>query len=87
MFFEKVDNTSCLMRAIWDWTDDFISYKWSNPRQTYRPPSRIDGQTVVKTRNRVRGSGNSVSFLLESEDANPLHIYGWAFNLQSTTEE
>lgn len=93
-FFERTetseieaDNSSCKLRAKWDWTNSSAAYKWSNSREAYRPQSRQNGQTMVVTRNKIRGHGKAVSFLFESEGNKDMHIYGWSFNLESTSEE
>ena len=80
-------NSSCLIRAKWDWTGNIAAGKWSTPRQAYRPQRKDEGQEMVITRNKIRGSGRSVAFRIESEAGMNLHIYGWSFNLQSTSEE
>jgi len=93
-FFERTevtpaegDNSSCILRSKWDWTDSYEAYKWSNPRQAYRPQRRDNGQTVVVTRNKIRGNGKSVAFRIESESNKNLHIYGWSMNVNANSEE
>lgn len=81
------DESSCFVRSQWDWTTDIDSGKWSNSRQAYRRPRAKPGQALIVTRNKIRGSGRSVSFRFESEEGKGMHLYGWDFNLESTRAE
>ena len=93
-YFKRTENlpsdplkSSCIIRAKWDWTSNLAASKWSTPRQAYRPQRKDLGQDMVITRNKIRGSGRSAAFRFEAENGKDLHLYGWSFNLQSTSEE
>lgn len=86
--FEKVDEPtpSCFLQTRWDWSGGPSTGRWTAPRQIYRNV-RKDEDTVVVTRNKVRGMGKSVAFNLSSEPGKFFHIYGWEHNLEATTNE
>lgn len=89
--------SSCILSSQWNWTDNTLSGKWSTPRQAYRlgrlyfPEGDSDeylhGETLVSTRNKIRGMGHSVAFRFEAEEGKNLHIYGWSFTLQANEKE
>jgi hypothetical protein len=93
--FELVNPSSAMLTVRWDWTDHANANKWSNPRQAYRirrpyfqtPTTFDDGNTILRTKNRIRGYGSSIAFKLESEAGKNLHIYGWGFDLDKETIE
>ena len=86
--------SSCKLQAQWEWTNDVAAGRWSDEREAYRLPRLYlptgsgdpfpFGYTVVKTKNRLRGKGSSVSLLFKSSPLKDLHIYGWSFDI--TTE-
>lgn len=92
-----LNQSSCLLSSQWNWTSGNSSGKWSTPRQAYRrsrlyfPEDSSDsyesGDTVVSTRNKIRGIGHSVSFKFEAEPGKNLHIYGWSFDIQANARE
>lgn len=84
---ENMGDASCVFNARWDWTPDYTAGKWSSPKQIFRRQRSNNDGGVLATRNRVRGSGQSVAFRFESEEGKPMHIYGWEFNLEATKEE
>lgn len=92
-----VGASSCLFSTYWSWTDNIAANKWSSPRQAYRyrrsytPTGPSDpyetGDTIIYSKNKVRGFGRSFAFKFEAEDGKDLHIYGWAFDLLANSEE
>lgn len=89
MFLEHTQDqdSSCIVQAQWDWTKDSLTNRWSQPREAYRPQRLGTGETMVTTRNRIRGNGKSVAFKMSSSTNKPLTIYGWEFNVEASTEE
>lgn len=94
--FNVTTPSSCLLSTRWNWTDNSNAGKWTTPRQIYRlkpyiPASSSDtydnGEKVISTRNKIRGSGSSVAFKFDSEYGKALHIYGWAFDILANSEE
>lgn len=79
--------SSCFVSAQWNWTTEASANKFSNPRQAYRPSRTDIGNTIVQTRNKIRGSGRSVAFKFESEPGKTMRLYGWEFDLEGTTDE
>ena len=84
-----------IMRATWDWTSSADTNKWSRPQQIYRfrRPYVVDentlefddGYPVVATKNRVRGHGQCVQLLFESEDGKDFDLVGWRIDYNQTT--
>lgn len=82
------DNPSGLfMQAQWGWSDSPTSGRWSNPQQVYRLPrpytlsigQNIDyGDSVVTTKNRVRGAGKALSLYFYSDGDKDFYLHGWA---------
>lgn len=91
------NESSCLISSRWNWTENLNGRKWSTPRQAYRntrlyfPTDSSDtfdsGDTVITTKNKIRGIGHSVAFKFDSEAGKNMHIHGWAFNLQANEVE
>jgi hypothetical protein len=80
-------NSSCLISSQWNWTTSSGQGKFSSPRQAYRPSRIDDGNFLVQTRNKIRGSGRSVAFKFESEPNKTMHLFGWEFDMEATTDE
>lgn len=85
----QIDNpSSCMVKAMWNWTDSITSGKWGTPFQAYRfkrnyiPSGEADtfdnGFEVIVTKSKLRGSGRSLSLLIESEEGKDMKILGWA---------
>ena len=81
-----VNGSSCFMRAKWDWTDDANSGKWSSRRQIYRLKRYFDsdiiddidiGQTVIISKEKIKGRGRAVQFRYESETGKDFNLHGW----------
>jgi hypothetical protein len=81
------EDSSCLVQARWGWTDDSLSGKWTTQREAYRVLRSNEGETMVVTRNSIRGSGKSVAFRFSSSPGKAMRLYGWEFNLQAGEEE
>lgn len=94
---EPTGASSCLFSARWDWSDTNDSKKWSTARQAYRytqPYFPVDssdsfetGFKLLKTRNKLRGSGQSVALKMEGEAGKDLHLYGWSYTVTSSRDE
>jgi len=85
----QIDNPSaCLVKAKWNWTDSAASGQWGSSFQAYRfvrnyiPSGAEDvfdnGLEVIVTKNKLRGSGRSLSLLIESEQGKDMKLLGWA---------
>lgn len=83
-----VGESSCRVSSQWNWTNSINSGKWSKSFQAYRhkrhyiPSSAEDefdnGELLVVTKNKLRGSGKSVSILFETEPMKDCHLVGWS---------
>jgi hypothetical protein len=81
------DQASCLFSARWSWSQAVTTGKWSSLRNAYRRNFHTEDRDIVTTRNKSRGSGKAVSFKFENDGVNPIHLYGWEFNLTANQDE
>lgn len=82
-----VGESGCLLQARWDFADSAAGGKWGSTIQIYRltrsyiPSGAGDtfdyGQSVITTKNRLRGTGKALSLKFSSEAGKDLHLYGW----------
>lgn len=93
--FDPVNESSTLMRAFWDWTDDAVSNKIGAQQQVYRHvrqfvpsgTSDVDGYPVVVTRNKVRGRGRALQLRFDGATDKDSHILGFTTNYKSTRKK
>lgn len=81
------NQSSCLMRAKWEWVDNSAANRWSTQNQVYRlkrhfiPTDETTpfdyGFTVITTRNKVRGHGKAVQLRFDTESGKDLVMLGW----------
>jgi len=85
----QIDNPSgCMVQSQWNWTDSVNSGKWGTQFQAYRfnrnylPSGASDtfdyGDRVIVTKNKLRGSGKSLSLKISSETGKDIRLLGWA---------
>lgn len=84
---ELKNKSSCLVQAQWNWANSANSGKWGNVFQAYRLlrnyiPSGVSdpfdyGESVIVTRNKLRGSGKCLSMKFQSENGKDMRILGW----------
>lgn len=91
---QTAGQSSCLVQVQWDWTNSEASGRWSKPFQAYRH-KRIkmysgdvnetfdNGESMVITKNKVRGKGRVLSLLIKSEPGKDLDLNGWGLMLSS----
>lgn len=89
------NESSCKVQAQWNWSDSSAGGKWGREFQAYRMPrfyTPVDdtdnydtGDTVIVTRNKVRGSGKSLSFKIRSESGKDMHLLGLAYSANGTS--
>ena len=74
------------MQAQWGWANSYHSGRWMNPQQVYRllRPLNLSavgptnfGDSVVTTKNRVRGSGKALSLYFYSDGDKDFYLHGW----------
>lgn len=86
-FNEESAESSCTLSARWNWTTNYDTGKWTSPREIFRKSRNHNDGDVVVTKTKIRGSGKSVAFKFESAPGQPMHIFGWEFNLEATEQE
>lgn len=79
--------SSCLVQAQWNWANSAASGKWGTQFQAYRllknylPLDSADtfdyGESVIVTKNKLRGSGKCLSLKFNSEAGKDIRILGW----------
>jgi hypothetical protein len=95
--YEPDKPSSCYLTVKWDWTTSGNTGKWSQKRQVYRHrrvpfvnPSDLafsTGTKVVHTKNKIRGTGRSLQFRLETnERGKNFDILGWQASYSGTTK-
>jgi len=82
-----VGDSSLLMQAQWDWTDRTTAGKWGTAQQVYRhrrlytPTGPSDtfenGETLVVTRNKVRGRGRALTLKYTVGTGKDSWLLGW----------
>jgi hypothetical protein len=87
--------SSCKVKAKWNWTDSAASGQWGTQFQAYKfnryyiPSGESDvfnnGYEVIVTKNKLRGSGRSLSMLIESESGKDMRILGWSVIVSAGT--
>jgi len=86
--FDPDNESSNLLTARWDWTDDSVSGKIGSQNETYRHvrgfvPSGttdVDGYPVVVTRNKIRGRGRVLQLRFDGAATKDSHILGFTTN-------
>lgn len=90
-FGVPIKESSCLARSQWNWADNGNGNKWGPLFQCYRFRNPYlatgdifeDGQTVVTSKNKLRGRGKAVSIHFETEAHKDCRIIGWNLNVVS----
>jgi len=81
-----LNQSSCLMQARWDFTDNTYPGKWADDVQVYRQLRPFftnagdafdDGYPLVISKNKLRGRGKAVQFKFASETGKDMKIVGW----------
>lgn len=81
------DPSACLVQSQWNWANSAASGKWGTQFQAYRllrnyiPTGAEDtfdyGESVIVTKNKLRGSGKCLSLKFNSEAGKDIKILGW----------
>lgn len=89
------NESSCFVRAKWEWSDNIASNKWGSEFQAYRyrrqyvPADSNDpfetGHLIITTRNKIRGNGKAVRFRFRSETGKNFKLYGFAITATGQT--
>ena len=94
--FLPVNEGSLKLQARWDWADNTSAGKWSPEREVYRhsrlyfPTDATDefnnGQPLVVTKNKVRGTGRAMHLKFTAGTASDAKILGWQVLYAGTSE-
>lgn len=81
------NQSSCKVQAQWGWSNSAANGKWGNEFQAYRilrnytPSGASDaydsGESMVVTKNKLRGSGKCLSLYIRSETGKDMKLLGW----------
>jgi hypothetical protein len=89
-----VNPSSCFLTVKWDWANSGNTGKWSTKRQVYRMSRYFQdnilldedpGQTVIVSREKIRGKGRAIKLRFESEDGKDFDLIGWQSWVDSKT--
>jgi len=83
--------SSCLVQAQWDYNVTNVQGKWGRQFQAYRfllpqpaAPASGDafdyGPRVITTKNKLRGSGDSLSLYFQSSAGKDMKLLGWGID-------
>ena len=94
--FTLNNQSSCRVQAQWNWADSVNSGKWGLEFQAYRllrmyiPTGAADkfdtGEAVVVTKNKLRGSGKTLSLKIQSEEGKDMKLLGWSVQAVALTK-
>ena len=89
------NQSSCKVQSQWNWSNSANSGKWGSEFQAYRllrnyiPTGSGDpfdyGDGVIITKNKLRGSGKTISLKINSEEGKDMKLLGWAFPATATS--
>ena len=81
------NQSSCKVQAQWGWSNSAANGKWGKEFQAYRilrnytPSGASDaydsGDSMVVTKNKLRGSGKCLSLYIRSEAGKDMKLLGW----------
>ena len=81
------NQSSCKVQAQWNWADSAANGNWGPEFQAYRllrnyTPTGVSstwdsGDTMVVTKNKLRGSGKCLSLYIKSETGKDMRLLGW----------
>lgn len=82
------NQSSCIVQAQWEWANSEKSGRWGRPFQAYRykrfymPETLFDsydnGFSTIVTKNKIRGKGKVISFLIKTEESKDCKLLGWS---------
>ena len=82
--------SSCMARMQWDFSDGIQSGRWSRQMQLYRRPRHrystgdgdiYTGEKLVISKSKMRGNGKAFALHLETEPDKDLRIVGWNLSI------
>tara|TARA_R110002074_G_scaffold348495_2_gene518963 strand:+ start:277 stop:2532 length:2256 start_codon:yes stop_codon:yes gene_type:complete len=95
--FIFTNQSSCLVQAQWNWADSAANGKWGPEFQAYKllrnyTPSGVastwdSGDSMVVTKNKLRGSGKCLSLYIKSETGKDMRLLGWGHPVTMLTTQ
>tara|TARA_R110002153_G_scaffold175806_1_gene329007 strand:+ start:3199 stop:5451 length:2253 start_codon:yes stop_codon:yes gene_type:complete len=95
--FVFTNQSSCKVQAQWDWANSAANGKWGPEFQAYKllrnyTPTGVassfdSGDTMVVTKNKLRGSGKCLSIYIKSETGKDMRLLGWGYPVTMTTTQ
>jgi hypothetical protein len=86
-----VNQSGCLVRSQWSFSNAITSNKWSSLKQAYRyrrarfvedvSDTYDTGFELITTKNKIRGNGPAFSLYMETEPDKDCRIVGWSISL------
>ena len=91
-----LDNqSSCKVQAQWNWANSAAGGGWGNEFEAYRllrnytPTGASDtydsGDSVVVTKNKLRGQGKCLSLKIQSSEGKDMKLLGWGIPVTGTS--
>lgn len=75
VYSNAVSNSSLLMRAKWDYSNNASTKEWSTEQECYFSRTNKD---VLRRRVKVRGRGTAVQLFFRSSSGKPFSCIGWS---------
>lgn len=81
-----INQSSCLLRAQWDWSNNINSNKFSTTQEvySYRHPNFTntnDGFDVTTSKRKLRGKGKAISLYFETSPNKDCQLLGWSLTI------
>ena len=84
--------SSCKVQSQWQWNNSAAQGKWGVVFQAYRftkptPTNPVAGMafdygdTVIVTKNKLRGRGDALSLYFQSEQGKDMKLLGWGLEM------
>ena len=89
--------SSCRVQSQWGWANSAANGKWGSEFEAYRllrnytPSGDTDtfdtGESMVVTKNKLRGSGKCISLYIQSSQGKDMKLLGWAHPVTMPTTQ
>jgi hypothetical protein len=90
------NQSSCRVQSQWNWTNSANSGKWGQSFEAYRllrnyvPSGPLDdfdyGEGVIVTKNKLRGSGRTLSLKITSTPGKDMKLLGWGMSIATKSK-
>lgn len=75
VYSDTLENSSCYVQGLFEFTNSGSSGRWSTPQQIYNP--NITYQDNNTRRLKIRGKGHALQLKFQSDGVYPFSIIGW----------